>query len=206
MRDNRVMSDSSHRDDLSQFSVEHRARMLRDRSVSVEALPPKPRVVRELVLIGITIVVALLLWPYREVATADYPEAQALADRLQATYEPLWRGDISPDDFSVPDGLRLFEFPIEERTVSVLTHPQPTAEETCYGLRTGGGLITTAVRFAPTEGCVPQGPWAFESTGTWSKVLPNARETPLWFLPTVGILAFGALTGASSIAMKRMFR
>ncbi len=200
------MGDSSPHDDLSQYSVEHRARMLRDRSASAEAPPPKQRVVRELVLIGITIVVTLLLWPYREVATADYPEAQALADRLLATYEPVWRGDISPDDLSVPDGLRLFEFPIEERTVSVLTHTQPTAENTCYALRTGGGFITTAVRFAPTEGCVAQGPWAFESSGTWNEVLPNARETPLWFVPAVGLLAFGALSGASSIAMKRMFR
>ena len=192
----------SRNDALSHNSVEHRARLLANHNRAAEPLPPKPRIVRELVLLVVTVAVGLLLWPYREVATADYPEAQALADRLRAAYEPVWRGDVSPDDFAVPDGLRLFEFTIEERTVSVLTHPQPTAEDTCYGLRTGGGV--TAVQFAATEGCVPQGPWAFESSGTWGEVLPNRRETPLWFVPAIGLLAFGAMTAAGSIAMKRI--
>ncbi len=151
------MDDSSRDDDLRQFSLEHRVRRVGVRSAPPKPPPLKRRFARDLVLIGGIIVVMLLLVPSAEVATADDPEAQALADRLNAAYQSVWRGDASLEAAAIANGLVVYEFPVEGRTISVVTHSQPTADGTCYGLRTGGGVATVAVRFAPTDGCVPLG-------------------------------------------------
>lgn len=200
------MDDSSRDDDLSQFSFEHRVRRLGARSAPPKPPPPKRRFARDLVLIGGIIVVMLLLVPFADVATADYPEAQALADRLNAAYQSEWRGDTSLEAAAIADGLRLYEFPIEGRTISVLTHPQPTADGTCYGLRTGGGFATDAVRFAPTDGCVPLGRSAFESVGAWGGVLPSERMTTVWFVPALLILIGCVLALTTNIVVKLLSR
>lgn len=188
--------------DLNKFSVEHRVRRLQNLQAPPKGPPPKRRIVKELVLIGIATVALLLLWPSAQVATADYPEARALADRLEAALQPVWRGATSLEDVAVSNDLRLYQFTVDGQTTSVLTHPQPTAFGTCYGMRTGGGLVTAAVRFAPTDGCVPQGRTAFLETGAWSEVLPRREVTPPWFIPAVGILGGIALAAASSLTMK----
>jgi len=146
--------------------------------------------------------VMLLLVPFADVATAEYPEARALADRLNAAYQSVWQGDASLEAAAIADGLRVYEFPVEDRTISVLTHPQPTADGTCYGLRTGGGLATDAVRFAPTDGCVPLGRSAFESVGAWGDVLPSERMTTVWFVPALLVLIGCVLALTTNIVVK----
>jgi hypothetical protein len=200
------MDDSSRDDDLSQFSFEHRVRRLGARGAPPKPPPPKRRFARDLVLIGGVIVVMLLLVPFADVATAEYPEAQALADRLNAAYQSVWRGDASLEAAAIADGLVVYEFPVEGRTISVLTHSQPTADGTCYGLRTGGGFATVAVRFAPTDGCVPLGRSAFESVGGWGDVLPSERMTTVWFIPALIVLTGCALALMTNIVVKLLSR
>jgi hypothetical protein len=196
------MDDSSRDDDLGQFSFEHRVRRLGARRAPPKPPPPKRHFARDLVLIGGIIGVMLLLVPFADVATAEYPEARALADRLNAAYQSVWQGDASLEAAAIADGLRVYEFPVEDRTISVLTHPQPTADGTCYGLRTGGGLATDAVRFAPTDGCVPLGRSAFESVGAWGDVLPSERMTTVWFVPALLILLGCVLALTTNIVVK----
>jgi hypothetical protein len=196
------MGDSSRDDDLSQFSVEHLARRLGTRSAPPKPPPPKRRFVRDLVLIGALIAVALLLIPFADVPNAEYPEARALADRFDAIYASVWRGDTSLEAAAEADGLRVYQFPFDERTISVLTDPQPTAHGTCYGLRTGGGQATVAVKFVPTNGCVPQGRSAFEKVGSWSDVLPSERLTTVWFIPALVVLIGCAMALTTSLVLK----
>ena len=58
----------------------------------------------------------------------------------------------------------------------------------CYGLRLGGGFGSEAVRFLPSDGCVPQGPWAFDGAGGWEDVLGTERVTSVWFVPALIVL------------------
>ena len=196
------MGDSSRDDDLNQFSVEHRARRLDTRGAPPKPPPPKRRFVLDLVLIGAMIAVVLLLVPFADVPNAEYPEARALADRFDAAYASVWRGDTSLEAAAAADGLSVYQFPFEERTISVLTHPQPTANGTCYGLKTGGGQATVAVKFVPTNGCVPQGRSAFEKVGSWSDVLPSERLTTVWFVPALVILIGCAMALTTNLVLK----
>ena len=81
------MSNSSHRDDLGQFSVEHRARRLGIRKAPEK--PPLPRrlIVRVLVLLAGVVVMVLLLVPFGDVPNTDYPEAQAQAAQSVALHQ-----------------------------------------------------------------------------------------------------------------------
>lgn len=200
------MSESLSGGGSGQFSAEHRLRRLQTQKEPVRSAPRKPHIVRELALIVVVAVVAVLLWPQARVATADYPEARSLADRIQAFVLPVWQGEASFAEAVIPDDLRLYEFDINGRTTWIVTHPEPTAHHTCYGLRTGGGLISAAVRFAPTEGCVPLGGTGFEVSGSWEEVLPREWVTPLWFVPVAGLLALLLLGAATRIVTKLAFK
>lgn len=202
------MSPSTPHRDGSHDSVEHRARRLRSRAAPPKLETPKPSIRWQVVLLVVSVVLMAWIWRFVEVATLDYPEARDLADRLHATVESVWAGDLSLDDPArLPEGLRAYEFEVDGRPVWVLTHAEPTAFSTCYGLRTGGGLGTVAIRFEPTdEGCVPSGPWAVDASGAWSEVLPRRRVTPVWFVPVVGLGVGCALWCASSIVMRRFIR
>lgn len=184
------MSDSSNNDDLGRFSVEHRVRRLGLHKAPEAPPPPKRLIVRDLVLLGGVLVVGLLLIPFGDVPNADYPEARALADRLDAAYRSVWDGDSSIETAAGAEGLLVYEFPAGDRTISVITHAQPTAAGICYGLRLGGGFGSQAVRFLPTDGCVPQSRWEFDAVGGWADVLGTERRTSVWFVPAL-IVLFG---------------
>lgn len=200
------MTDSSYDNDLSQFSAEHRMRRLLARTAPVKPPPPKRRIVRELVLLGVIVVIVVLLSPYADMATPDYPEARVQADRLDTAYRSVWLDDASPEAAAIANDLHLYEFPVDGRTVSVLTHAQSTSDGTCYGLRLGGGFATVAVRFAPTDGCVPQGRRAFEETGSWEDVLPSERMTAVWFVPALVVLIGSALALITTVVLKLLPR
>jgi hypothetical protein len=89
------MSNSSHNEDLGQFSVEHRARRLGIRKAPEKPPVPRRLIVRDLVLLCGVVVVALLLVPFGDVPNANYPEALAKADRLSAAYRSVGTGDIT---------------------------------------------------------------------------------------------------------------
>ena len=200
------MADSSHDDDLQPLSFEHQMRRLGARSTPPKPPPPKRRITRDLVLTGIVVAVMLLLTPFSDVATPDYPEARAQADRLNSAYRSISNGEASIEAVASTEGLLVYEFPAGERTVSVLTHAQPTAAGTCYGLRLGGGFATLAVEFAPTDGCVPQGRSAFRVAGLWEDVLPSERMTTVWFVPALIVLGSCAIVLSTDIVLKLLFK
>ena len=200
------MSDSSSADDLKSFSFEHRVRRLSARNPPAKPAPPKHRFRRELVLLGFVIAMTLLLAPFADVPTPDYPEAQAQADVLNAAYRSVWSGDATVEAAAVAHGLSVHELPAGERATSVLTYPQPAAGGTCYGLRTGGGLATVAVKFAQTDGCVPSQRTAFQEVGLWEDVLPSERMTTVWFVPALVILASSAIVLSTGIILKLLLQ
>jgi hypothetical protein len=200
------MSDSSHNDDLGQFSVEHRVRRLGTHKAPEAPPPPKRLIVRDLVLFGAVLVAALLLIPFGDVPNADYPEARVQADRLEAAYRSVWGGDVSIETAARAENLLVYEFPAAERTISVITHAEPTAAGTCYGLRLGGGFAAEAVRFLPTDGCVPQSRWAFEAVGGWDDVLGTERVTSVWFVPALIVLVGLGIALTTDIIIKLLPR
>ena len=101
------MSNSSHNDDLGQFSVEHRTRRLGTHGAPSQPPPPKRLIVRDLVLLGGVLVAALLLVPFSDVPNPDYPEARSQADHLDAAYRSVWGGDVSIEDAAGAEGLLL---------------------------------------------------------------------------------------------------
>lgn len=161
---------------------------------------------RHLLLLGAIIVVALLLAPFADVATPDYPEARAQADRLDAAYQSVWRGDASPEAAATEHGLSVYELPVGDRMTSLMTHAEPTAGGTCYGMRMGDGLATVAVKFAPTDGCGPHRGTAFRATGSWEDVLPSERMTAVWFVPALFVLISGAIILTTDIVLKLLSR
>lgn len=177
------MGDSSHPDDLSRLSTEHRVRRLVGSGASPKSPSSKRRFVRDLVLIGAVVVLTVLIVPFADVENPDFAEAQAHAAGLQASFERVWRGDASLESAAAAEGLRVYEYRLGERTVSVAVHPEPTAAGICYGMRTGGGLVTSAVRFVATYDCVSPPRSSFQVVGTWGEVLPSERVTPGWFVP-----------------------
>ena len=190
------MSGPSHNDDLAQFSVEHRVRRLGTHRAPEAPPPPKRLIVRDLV----------LLVPFSDVPNVDYPEARAQADRLDAAYRAVWGDDVSIKAAASAEGLLVYEFPAGERTISVLTHAQPTAAGTCYGLRLGGGFGSEAVRFLPTDGCVPQSRWAFDAVGGWDDVLGTERVTSVWFVPALTLLIGISVVLTTDIIIKLLPR
>lgn len=200
------MGEPSPRAESTGLSPEHLARRLKARSAQIPERRPRPPVWKEVALLVVVAAALIAAWPFSEVDTLDYPEARANADRLRAVMEPVWSGDVSIEDVEVPPGLEMYAFGFQGSTAWVLTHEEPTTAGTCYGLRTGGGLVTAAVRFAPTDGCIPPDRVSFEASGAWDDVLPRQRVTPVWFVPIVGILIGVALGAGASIAMKRLHR
>ena len=196
------MSDSSHNDNLGQFSVEHRVRRLGTHKAPEAPPPSKAPLVRDLVLLAAVTVVALLLIPFGDVPNDDYPEARAQADRLSAAYRSVGIDETSIADAAQDAGLVVFEFPADDRTVSVLTHAQPTAAGTCYGLRVGGRFGSEAVRFRPDDGCVPLSRWAFDAVGGWDDVLGTERRTAVWFVPALIILVGAGVALVTDIILR----
>ena len=143
---------------------------------------------------------------FGDIANRDFPEAQARAASLQAAFELVWRGDASLGSAAIAKDLRAYEYPLGERTISVMVHPEPTAAGTCYGVRTGGGLDTVSVRFTATDDCVSEGRSSFEAVGTWSAVLPSQRVTSEWFVPALVTLIACALALTTNIVLKLQLR
>lgn len=200
------MGDSSHTDGLSGFSTEHRAHR------RVAGTPTeKPRLslrgyMRDLVLICGLVAIVVLIMPFGDVANPEFAEADAHATSLQAAFQSVWRGDASPEAAAIAGDLRAYEYPLGERTVLVMVHPEPTAAGTCYGLRTGGGLGTVAVRYTATYDCVSAPRTVFEAEGTWSDVLPSRRVTSLWFVPALVVLVGCVVVLATKLVLKLLLK
>lgn len=193
--------------DLDGFSVEHRARRLGTVRAPVKPPPPTRRIVRELVLIAAILGAIVLLGPFADVPNPEYPEASALADRLTTAYRAIWSGEASVEAAASAAGLAVFEFPAGDRTISVLTHTQPTAARTCYGLRFGGGDTTIAIKFTSSSSCVPLGEHStIQAAGPWEDVAPNERLTSVWFVPVLIALASCVVVILADIGFRMIFR
>jgi hypothetical protein len=189
-----------------QFSAEHQARRLAARRETPKRPAEQRPILRQLVLFGLVVGVALVLMPFAESANSEYPEVAELSRRLSAAYESVWRGDASIEEVAVANDLDVAEFPRGDRVVSVLYHREPTEAGWCYGLRIGGGIATVLVKFAATDGCVPQGHSSFESAGSPSDVLPPERLTRVWFVPAMIALLGAALAISTEIVLKLLAR
>ena len=198
-------------EDLSHFSVEHRARRLSGARAPQKtpggtkgARSPEARRVirRDLVLIAGTLLVAVALLPFGDVPNPGYAEARGIADQLDAAYALVWQDGAALEDAAAQSGMRVYDFALTGRSVSVLVAPEPSSRGTCYGLRIGGGLEVAAVSFAPTDGCVPIGSAAFEEFGTWTDVLGTERVTSPWFVPAVVVVIAVVLSLATNIVLK----
>jgi hypothetical protein len=200
------MDDTSHTDEFDGLSFEHRVRRLAARSAPPKPPPPKRGIARDLVLIGGIVAAVILLAPFGDVANPDFAEARSQTERLDAAYQTVWSGDASLETAANAEGLRVHDYPLGERTVSIMVHPEPTAAGTCYGLRMGGGFGTDAVRFAATDDCTPQAVASFEAIGSWSDILPSQRATTVWFVPALVALITGAAILSTNIVLKLLFR
>lgn len=200
------MAQSPHTDDLKPFSFEHRVRRLSGRNPPAKPPPQQHRFRRDLVFLGAAITVAILIAPFADVPTPDYPEARAQADTLNAAYRSVWGGNVSVEAAAGAYGLNAYELPVGQRVVWMMTHPQPTTGGTCYGLRTGGGMATVAVKFAPMDGCEPQQGTAVQGVGLWEDVLPSERTTAVWFVPAIAILASCAVVISTNIILKLLLQ
>jgi hypothetical protein len=157
-------------------------------------------------LIACTLLAAAALVPFGDVPNPGYEEARAIADRLDAAYALVWQDGVALEEAAAANGMRVYEFSLSGRTVSVLVVPEPSSLGKCYGLRLGGGLDVAAVRFAPTDGCVPLGSAAFEESGTWGDVLGTERVTSVWFVPVVVLIVGIVLSLATNIVLKLLPR
>jgi len=68
------------------------------------------------------------------------------------------------------------------------------------------GLGSEAVRFLPTDDCVPQSRWAFDAVGGWGDVLGTERETSVWFVPALILLAGLGVALVTDITLKLLPR
>lgn len=181
-----LVGDQFPENDSSQFSAEHLARRLGARSAPVK--PPRSkrhRIVRDLALIGGIVAMLVLLRPFADVPNPEYPEASAIAERLNAAYRSAWSGGVSLEAAASAESLVVYRYPSDAGAVSLVTHAHPTEADTCYGMRMGDGFSPLVVEFAPTDGCVPQGKSVFREAGLWGDVLPSERITTVWFIPAL---------------------
>jgi len=194
------------RDDLSDFSLEHRVRRLKAADPPSKGPVRRRRIIRDVVILGCVVVAFLVIRPFADVKNPDYPEAQALADQMTSLYRSFLSDETSVTATAASMGLIVFEQPVDGISTSIVTHQRPTEAGTCYGLRFGGGLATVAMEFAPTEGCIPTGPAVTARTGLWSDVLPSERLTTAWFIPMVVLLCGCALVLTTDIVLATQFR
>ncbi len=194
------------RDDLSDFSLEHRVRRLKAADPPSKGPVRRRRIIRDVVILGCVVVAFLVIRPFADVKNPDYPEAQALADQMTSLYRSFLNDETSVTATAASMGLIVFEQPVDGISTSIVTHQRPTEAGTCYGLRFGGGLATVAMEFAPTEGCIPTGPAVTARTGLWSDVLPSERLTTAWFIPMVVLLCGCALVLTTDIVLATQFR
>ncbi len=194
------------RDDLSDFSLEHRVRRLKAADPPSKGPVRRRRIIRDVVILGCVVVAFLVIRPFADVKNPDYPEAQALADQMTSLYRSFLNDETSVTATAASMGLIVFEQPVDGISTSIVTHQRPTEAGTCYGLRFGGGLATVAMEFAPTDGCIPTGPAVTARTGLWSDVLPSERLTTAWFIPMVVLLCGCALVLTTDIVLATQFR
>ena len=194
------------RDDLSDFSLEHRVRRLKAADPPSKGPVRRRRIIRDVVILGCVVVAFLVIRPFADVKNPDYLEAQALADQMTSLYRSFLNDETSVTATAASMGLIVFEQPVDGISTSIVTHQRPTEAGTCYGLRFGGGLATVAMEFAPTDGCIPTGPAVTARTGLWSDVLPSERLTTAWFIPMVVLLCGCALVLTTDIVLATQFR
>lgn len=198
--------DTSRNADTGQDSAEHRARSLAARQRTPKPPPEKRPILRLTVLLALVLGVALVLMLFADYANPEYPEVMGVNQRLTAAYESVWRDGASVDEVAAANDLAVAEFPRGDRVVSVLYHREPTEAGSCYGLRVGGGIPTVLVKFAATDGCVPQGHSSFEVAGSPSEVLPPERQTRVWFVPAMIALLGVGLAISTEIVLKLLSR
>lgn len=180
--------------DDRRFSVEHR---LRSTARPARQEPPtrepwyRGRMGRDLAIVVLAVAIALVIQPFADVANVDYPEARAVADRLDSA----WRSIIAGGDAegtAKGSGLVLHTSDVDGRSLMILTDTEPTSTGICYVIRFGPGVLSEAgVLKESGSGCTPGSSDLFERRGSWSEVLPSERITQPWFIPLM-VLLFGA--------------
>lgn len=191
-------------EDDRRFSAEHRLRSA-PRRVPQETTAREPwykgRLGRDLLILVIAAAIGLAVLPFADVANVDYPEARAVADRLDSAWRSILGGS-DPEVTATAAGLRLHTFETDGRSLMVLTLSEPTSTGLCYAIRFGPGILSVAgILEEPGPGCTPQSPGVFEQRGSWSEVLPSERITQPWFIPLIVLLSAAGLFAMTDISI-----
>ena len=125
------------------FSVEHRLRS------SARPAPPAPplrpwyrgRIGRDVSIVVLIAAVALVVIPSADVPNSDYPEARAVADRLDSAWRSIGDG-ADAGETATAAGLVVATFEVAGRTVIVLSDSRPTTTGVCYAFRFGQGVLS----------------------------------------------------------------
>ncbi len=132
--------------------------------------------------------VALVVIPSADVPNSDYPEARAVADRLDSAWRSIGDG-ADAGETATAAGLVVATFEVAGRSVIVLSDSRPTTTGVCYAFRFGQGVLSEAgVVTGSSSGCSPDSLETFDRGGSWSDVLPSERITRPWFVPVMVLL------------------
>jgi len=113
------------RDDLSDFSLEHRVRRLKAADPPSKGPVRRRRIIRDVVILGCVVVAFLVIRPFADVKNPDYPEAQALADQMTSLYRSFLNDETSVTATAASMGLIVFEQPVDGISTSIVTHQRP---------------------------------------------------------------------------------
>lgn len=146
---------------------------------------------RDLAIVVLTATIAVAIQPFADVANVDYPEARAVADRIDSAWRSI-SGGADAEETVTRAGLRLHIFDVDGRSLMVLTDVERTSTGFCYAIRFGPGILSEAgVLEDPDSACTPESLGVFVRGGSWSEILPSERITPPWFIPLM-VLLFAA--------------
>lgn len=173
-------------------SPEHRAR--RAARLRQQVARPRPwskkRLVIDLVVLVAAVALGLAVAGSADIPNPAYPEPREIADRIHDAWLRVVVDDVGADEAAEQARLRAYTYDTPDRTITVITHPEPTAAGTCYAVRFGPGIgERVGVLDEPTDGCTPRPPGVLARSGTWHDVLPSERITPVWFIPLVVLLS-----------------
>lgn len=156
---------------------------------------------RDLAMLVLAVAIGLAVSPFADVANVDYPEARAVADRLDSAWRSILDGSDAEQTATEAD-LRVYTYEVDGRSLVVLAPLEPTSTGLCYAIRFGSGILTVGgVLEEPGEGCTPQPSGVFESRGSWSAVLPSERITEPWFIPLAVLLSAVGLSAMTDISI-----
>jgi hypothetical protein len=144
--------------------------------------PWQRSIIRDVVIIGAVVVFGWALSLYAEQPNPDF----ALVLGLEEVFKTTLDGVAAEEAVAGNPQARLYSVERNGEPMHFLTHEQPVARGTCYGLRwQEGDLEPAAGRFFSDGSCVPRVSGTF---ATGFPALPSESATAWWFTPALMVL------------------